>query len=240
MGRKNMKILICDDENRDALSLKVLCEICLNKEQPVMEYDVSIATSAITIENFDPDILILDVDMPDRNGILVKDELCKKGVKTLIIFVTNHKEAMPRAFGRNVIGFIEKPVDSFHLETALKCAFNLLPKEIVIHTDNRHQVNSENIVYIRSERIYTELFLVSGEIISNQRKPLRAWKEEFVNLDFLQIHESYLVNCRYIDDLCKSEVVLANGMGTLPISRARRSLCIQAYKNYCKRQARLI
>ena len=49
--------------------------------------------------------------MPGKSGLVIRDELEKKNANSLIIFVTSHSETVWEAFGRNVIGFFEKPMD---------------------------------------------------------------------------------------------------------------------------------
>lgn len=104
-----MKILICDDDRGSAEELKALCLAYLEKAGLSRSTQVVCAGDSSMIEAHEPDILLLDIEMPGRNGLAAKDELCQQGGKPLIIFVTNHREAMPEAFGRNVIHFLTKP-----------------------------------------------------------------------------------------------------------------------------------
>ena len=56
------------------------------------------------------DLLLLDIEMGDIDGITIKNRLGKQGNVKNILFVTNHAEVMQEAFGINVVGFLNKPV----------------------------------------------------------------------------------------------------------------------------------
>ena len=68
-----------------------------------------------------PDILILDIEMPQKSGIEIKNELTKDD-KPLIIFATAYFEFMKEAFGKNVIGYMQKPVKKFEFDNYMKTA----------------------------------------------------------------------------------------------------------------------
>lgn len=127
-----MKILICDDERDSAAQLKSLCLNFLEKAGISHTAQLSCINDASMIEAKEPDILFLDIEMPGRDGLSAKDALCEKDGKPLIIFVTSHREAMPKAFGRNVVNFITKPATQFLIDASLETAINLLPRDISI------------------------------------------------------------------------------------------------------------
>lgn len=62
----------------------------------------------------------LDIEMGKISGIEVKDQLLEKNCETQIVFLTSHSECMKEAFGRNVVGFIEKKNITDELSVILK------------------------------------------------------------------------------------------------------------------------
>ena len=101
-----MVIGICDDENviRDKIE-----KICINETKKYCE-DVVIQkySDGREVLEKDFDILILDIEMEDVDGIVVKNYFQKRKKDTIIIFVTSHNEMMSQAFGVNVMGFVAK------------------------------------------------------------------------------------------------------------------------------------
>lgn len=108
-----MKILICDDSLHDVEEMKKLCHTYL--EEYAFEGNVIGITSPIYLEQYDMDVLILDIQMPTISGIEVKEKLMYAPSSPLIIFATNYAEAMKDAYGSNVIGFLTKPIDKWYI-----------------------------------------------------------------------------------------------------------------------------
>lgn len=237
-----MKILICDDERDSAAQLKSLCLNYLEQAGILHRTQLTCIDDASMIEAEDPDILFLDIEMPGRDGLSAKDALCEKDGKPLIIFVTSHREAMPKAFGRNVVDFISKPATQFRIDVALETAINLLPRDIPIQLEgrDRRRISSADIAYITADKVYTDVHLAAGETVFNQRMSLTVWEELLSDIGFLRISSSCLVNCRYIADFSGERITLEDGLGVLQVSRRRKKACKAAYDAYCKRMARLI
>ncbi len=237
-----MKILICDDERDSAAQLESLCLTYLKKAGISHTAQLTCITDASMIEAEDPDILILDIQMPGRDGISAKEVLCKTSGRPLIIFVTSHREAMPKAFGRNVVSFITKPATQFHIDAALQTAMNLLPRDIPICLDgrDRRQISSSEVAYITVDKAYTDLHLASAETIISQRMSLTAWEDLLRDMGFLRISSSCLANCRYIEDFGKDQITLECDLGVLQVSRRRKKECKAFYDTYCERMARLV
>lgn len=235
-----MKILICDDDRDVVIQIQKYCNSYLKKENLLETTELICAGDGSNIEALEPDILFLDIEMPLRDGLSVKEEMCKSAGKPLIIFVTSHSEAMPEAFGCNVISFLTKPVTRFHIETSLETAIRLLPRDIPLQLEHHGMISSFEVAYITVDRVYTNLYLISGEIISNQRRSLSAWENMLSEIGFLRISDNCLVNCRYIEDFGTSSITLESDMGVLNVSRRRKKNCQIAYDAYCERMARLL
>lgn len=233
-----MLVLICDDDRECSLQLRKLCENYFEKTGVTAE--LMLTAQAEEIAELDPDVLLLDIEMPGVSGITIKDALCRKAGKPLIIFVSSHSEYMPSAFGRNVISFITKPATQFHIDASLETAMNHLPKDILIKLDSGKIVSSGDIVYVTVDNVYTDVYLVSGEVLKNQRRSLSRWTDLLQEFYFIRISDQCLVNCKYIDKFDKETVMLEADLGILKISRRRKTECKDYYRNYCIKVARLV
>ena len=102
-----MKILLADDDLRYSLAIKRILE---NEG-----YDVTYAgNGGIAIEEYKairPDIVLLDINMPEKNGFEVAKEIRKSDQKTLIFFLTDRTDKEDRLQGFNVRAndYIAKP-----------------------------------------------------------------------------------------------------------------------------------
>ena len=120
---KKRKILIIDDEQ----SLLESLEMFLSEKG----YMVSCAKSAsegLEINNtFHPDVIILDVRLPDKNGLEILEELQQKyKVKNVIIITAFHDmDTTIKAMKLGAIEYIPKPIDIEELEQAVERACKL-------------------------------------------------------------------------------------------------------------------
>ena len=112
-----MKIVICDDREFELEILRTMCEEYAAENS--LEADIVCTADAACIEAEQPDILILDIEMPQKSGIEIKNELAK-GDRPLIIFATAYFEFMKEAFGKNVIGYMQKPVKKFEFISTIR------------------------------------------------------------------------------------------------------------------------
>ncbi len=118
-----MKIAICDDEQifRDTLYKKL---VKYNKTFEIKEFRTGreLIDSRIKF-----DIIFLDIEMPELNGMDTAKKLRKLSVGSIIIFLTSHIECIQDAFKVKAFRFLSKPVQ----EDALNEALEEAEKEIV-------------------------------------------------------------------------------------------------------------
>lgn len=93
-----------------------------------------------TIEQFEPDIVFLDVQMPGLTGFEVARRLAEAGSATHVIFVTAYDQYAVDAFDVNAIDYLLKPVDSARLAAALQRAQKRI--ELERRTDGGAQAGS--------------------------------------------------------------------------------------------------
>jgi two-component system response regulator AtoC len=120
---KKRKILIIDDEQ----SLLESLEMFLSEKG----YLVSCATSASEglemNSSFQPDVIILDVRLPDKDGLEILGELQKRHKEKNIIIITafHDMDTTIKAMKLGALEYIPKPIDIEELEQAVERAFKL-------------------------------------------------------------------------------------------------------------------
>ena len=207
------------------------------------------------IEKENPDLVFLDVQMPETDGFEV---IRKIGIEQmpLIIFVTAFDEFALRAFDVHALDYLLKPFDQERLETALKRAKKLLKRE---ETDNftKRLAGFLNEVKSRPEAVRRltvktsgrTLFIMTDEIdwigasgnylelhIGNKthllRETLTQMEEKLDPGMFARIHRSTIVNLERIREmhpLFKGDQIIILKDGTeLTVSRNYRESLIQA------------
>lgn len=230
-----MNVIICDDKKEEMEGTVYFCrDYFLKKGMPC---GITATTEPKDIWKELPDILILDIEMPKMSGIEIKQRLEGED-KPLIIFVTGYEEHMPEAFGRNVIGFLMKPVKGYQLEKMLDSAMNLLTRDFIFTFEDGSAVSSKEILQVVMDHGYADLLYCDGRRKSWKRQTMKALEPELVKQYFIRIDEGCMVNCRYIRGFEGSYVVLTDGLGKLKVSRRRKAACQEKFREYCVKMAK--
>lgn len=114
--QSRLRTLIVDDERTSRRAVELQLE---NMEGVELVGNASGGAAAVQlIRETQPDVVFLDVEMPDVNGFEVLEQLGSEEVPH-IVFVTGHDEFAVRAFEVNAVDYLMKPVDDRALQRAL-------------------------------------------------------------------------------------------------------------------------
>jgi two-component system LytT family response regulator len=159
------KVIIIDDERLARVELrKLLSEF---PEIEIIGEASNVQEAKQKIEELDPDLIFLDIQMPGKSGF---DLLSEMESIPQVIFTTAHNEYALKAFEVNALDYLLKPIEPKRLsETIHKLA---LQDEKIRITRNENIINN-NILYEQDQ-----VFVKDGE---------RCW---FVKLSEIRIFES--------------------------------------------------
>lgn len=230
-----MKITICDDSLQEIEAITELCRR-FAKEYAVEAEIKGISDPRLLSAEEPPDVLLLDIEMPEMDGIAVKDSYFGQE-KPLIVFVSSHDEMMPEAYGANVIGFLLKPVQWEFFEKRLHSAYKLLHRDFPVEFEDGSVVSSRELVMIRAEGKLTEAVFADGTKKQWLRRSLQSWEDLLGQQGFIRISKSCLLNCRQIKTFDGPVIRLKNGETAEP-SRRRRAECFEKFKDYCRKYTR--
>lgn len=226
-----MKIVIVDDIEKVRFSLKTL--IAENYPQATIVGEAHDVNSAIeTINNSKPDVVLLDIQMPDGSGFDLLKKLMPVNFK--IIFITAHQEFALEAFRFSALDYLLKPIKANDLVSALNKASEQMKvndlnlklntflnnmseitrdsKKIVIKAkDSLRIVTTGEIIRCEADSNYTRIFLKDGKNIFAS-ETLKDYEETLNNYGFFRSHHSHLVNIGHINSFEK------RGGGTLIMS----------------------
>jgi len=238
-----MNVIIIDDEARTRKSIADLLKFSPQNVSIVAEAE-NVATGITAISTHKPDLVLLDINMPDGTGF----DLLKKlnDINFKIIFITAYEEFAVKAFEFSAIDYILKPVDPKKLFDAINKAHNLVEQEnislklnalfanlensasenkkLVLKTaENIYIVNTNDIIRCESDAGYTQFYLIDGKKILVSRT-LKDYEEMLDGYGFYRIHQSHLINLKYIDHYSKAEggAVVMKDNSYLPVSRRKK------------------
>lgn len=228
-----LKIVVCDKESFFAEKIQRR----IWKVRP--EYNVIHFQSGneLLVTEKDYDIVFLDINTSDKNGMEVARELRRSNYKGYIIFLTDHTEFMSDAFEVKAFRFFDKTVTVKQLlDTILEIERELFQNRKSIITDYGMQkvVKLEEILYMKATDNKSVMYTVSERIETGYA--LKYWKEELGAEFFYQTHKSYIVGLNHVKNIKDGVVTLQYSNKEIPISRRnyanfKKALFIHIGKN---------
>lgn len=104
-----MNIIICDDNEILLAMEEKVCKKYITEEDSLSCYlQSAILKDYLLTEKPDVDLFVLDIEMPEVNGIQLKNLISELYEDTNIVFITGHIDYMKEAFGKKVIGFLSR------------------------------------------------------------------------------------------------------------------------------------
>lgn len=226
-----MKIAICDDETED---LKIIQSYC-SKYNPTIPTGVFQSGEAL-LEAYKSsfyDLVFLDIEMGQMNGLEVGGKLINMPQKPVIVFTTHSLNYAVRGYGI-AMRYLPKPITYDVFSNVMELALErILPKKISVLS------NGEQVFIPISEILYFEILrhqlfvhLNSGEKLS-MRGTLTELISQVSQRTFVQPHKSYYINMEYVDRLTKQNIVMTNG-DLIPIGRNKKDYFQLRLSEYVK------
>lgn len=239
-----MKAIIIDDEKRARISLSLLLKEYCAEVEVVAECE-NLPEGVKAIRKHNPDLVLLDIEMPGHSGLELLDFFDEKEINFSIIFTTAYNEYAIQAFKLSALDYLLKPIVPEELVNAISrlerqkgIQYKALSENIQNETFEKIAVPSGNsliliqlsdIIYIKGEGAYSEIQM------QNRTKHLASRNlknfEEILLKDkrFLRTHKSYIVNFDEVVSFNKSDggwLDMKNG-NSIPISSEKSSLIME-------------
>jgi len=153
-----------------------------------------------TIEQLHPDVVFLDIQMPDLDGFAVLEAVAMDWLPA-VVFVTAYDEYAIQAFDVNAMDYILKPIDPARFKKALGRALKRGPLDrLVIRTGGKVLfIKPADIDWIEADGKLAQVH-VSRETHA-VRIPLKQLEERLTPLGFVRVHRSAIVNVDRIKEL---------------------------------------
>ena len=204
--KKIFKSIIVDDEELAREDLKVLLKDF--SEVEIIGEAETVEETKILIEELNPDLIFLDIQMPGKSGFDMLEEI---QVDSKIIFVTAYDEYAIRAFEVNARDYLLKPVNKGRLAQAIERLKTDQKSEKSIQTklkftdnmflmvNNHYQfVKIGSIIKITSAGNYSEIY-TSSKLKGLVLKSLKDWEVRLPNNYFARIHRNAIINLDFVD-----------------------------------------
>lgn len=212
----------------------------------------SVESGIEVIRKFLPDLVFLDVEMPDGTGFDLLQQL--KPITFKVIFITGFQDFAIKAFRFSAIDYLLKPIDPADLAEAVKKAEETLNKEamelkfgtlltnlerpkdlqkLVLKTADRlYSVNVQDIVNCESEKNYTTFYFINAPklVVSTTLKEYETLLSPF---GFFRVHQSHLINMQHFDHFIKTDggTIVMKNKTTVPLAIRKKEEFLSLLNN---------
>lgn len=240
--------IIVEDEKHSRETLRGMLDRYCKNVEVIAEAD-SYRQGLQVIKEFQPEVVFLDIQMPDGSGFRMLKELDE--VNFEIIFTTAFDQFAIKAIKYSALDYLLKPIDPEELVKAVKKVENKIsnqhvnkniqvlldnikskeadPHKIILSTSEKiHIIETDQILRCESDNYYTNFFLMDGKKILVS-KTLKENEELLSDHNFIRPHKSHLVNVKYIKGFLRSDggyIEMTDG-SRIPVSRRKREKIIE-------------
>ena len=217
------RIAICDDEQNQIEYITSIVASWSAHEGHGCEIRTFASAEAFLFEYEEDkayDILLLDVEMKNINGIELAKRIRKDNNRAEIIFITSHFEFVGEGYEVDALHYLIKPISAEKLTQVLTKAAEKLsvePPSVVISCEGETvKLYEADILYVESFLHYIVIHTKDNEY---KIKENISVFENKVSDVFYRIHRSYLVSLKYITQISRTSVNIGNT--ELPLSRGK-------------------
>ncbi|RYU95026.1 LytR/AlgR family response regulator transcription factor [Emticicia agri] len=233
--------VLVDDEKDSTETLDILLKNNFPDIRVVGKFNDSLSAIEFLQKNHF-DLLFLDIEMPGMNGFDLLQEIQKDDFE--VVFVTAYDQFALKAFRYSAFDYLLKPVEIEDLASCiakyqeeklqLKSRLEYLQRmikhtgtsieKIAVPTSQGFEfIEIKDIIRCESDGNYTRIFLSNQPVILVSRT-LKDFEELLEEMNFVRVHQSHLINLKYLRKYIKSEggyIEMQDGT-QITVSRSRK------------------
>lgn len=236
-----MKIAICDDESWFIRIITNYIEIYrLTCDEPLSIHTYQDPEILITdCRSMEYDILYLDIELENANGIEVAQRIRENSPNLLIIFVTSHPQYVQKSYTVKAFQYLSKPVEDseFFMNELTRAIDEVKGGQVTFefNLDNGiRYVQTNEILYLSTSYKTFKLQTVDDSHFGNI-KTVKKTRDLLPKYNFYKIHRSTTINMAHVVKFDRDFVTMDNDE-ILPISREKTKdfrRTFLRYKNVC-------
>jgi len=229
-----IRIAIVEDEPTERDRIKVYLEEIAQEDQTQFDIEQYSSGMAFVMRGMkDYDLVLMDIDMPNLNGIETAKALRKVDQSATLIFVTNMAQYAISGYEVNAIDFILKPVNRYSFAIKIKRAISRTAKK----NDNAIQIKMDGtiflvhmyqIMYLEVDGHYVIFHTTQGDY--KEYTTLKLAQKRINSSHFVQCNQSFLINMKYIESVSRESVTV--GGTIIYISRKMKTEFMNAVLDF--------
>ena len=233
-----MRIAICDDEQDCLDNINKVLQSC-GSEIPNMS--VTQFTNGYELIDYYKkhqgfDLIFLDVEMPEPNGLQVGGRIRDIDRDVIIVFLTGHRQYVFESLRIEVFDYLIKPAECEVVQRLLNRAYmkyreqhHIINLKWQSHT---YALEVNSIVYIEGYNRHAMFFTIKDKYECVGK--LDEYEAVLEPYGFLRCHQGFLVNMKYIKSIESDRLMTTTGIA-VPMSVRKKQKCLRAFNNYLMR-----
>lgn len=216
-----MKIAVCDDNRAWLSDAKSKLESAWKSLDLIIYTFESGRELLKSMTDVTYDLIILDIEMPEADGLSVASEIRKSGSKAALVFLTSHIEYAVKGYEVNALRYLTKPVKESQLSEIISYLITQSSdtKKIMARCGEETVfVSISDILYLEAQN--QDIKIVTADRTYFRRYNIKDYEKELKEYFFIRCHRSYIVNIAHAAGVSPKEIRLDSGE-TIPLSRNR-------------------
>jgi DNA-binding LytR/AlgR family response regulator len=209
------RIAVCDDEQSQLQNLTKKLSLYAEAHHVSFHIDTYLSAEAFLFafeENRNIDLLLLDIEMAEMNGIELAKKVRADNETIQICFITGYPDYMNQGYDVEALHYLIKPVSTdklFNVLDRFMKAIETQPRFFLFSVGKEVvRVYEKELFYGEAQGHYIVLHTKQGEL------KLRVTMPELENQlgeGFFRASRSFVVNLRYVTRITKTDIVLEDG-----------------------------
>jgi len=224
--KEELNCIIIDDDDLDRLAIEA--EVASQKGLKLTGSFANPIEAFDTLQAAQPDVLFLDIDMPELNGLDFVRQI--SALNTINVIISSHPEYALEGFRLSVFDFIVKPLETDRFEQAVKRIYDfaqlknkahaydvLFEKEKILFKEgyNVIHLNANEVIYLEAYGDYTKIVTEKKSHLT--LATLGSFLEALPAGKFMRVHRSYVVAVNKVKSV--NHKCIDMGLHVIPVGK---------------------
>lgn len=227
--------IIEDDQEYHNICHQLLLEYKKDNEIDFIIHDFYNGISFLDAYKDNFDLIIMDIEMPQMNGLEVSKQIRKIDKSVPIIIISHSSQYAINGYLINAFGYVLKPIQPYDFYYVIEKAINYITNQskdfIVISSKSLlKKINVTDILYIEIDAHILNIVTINENI--SIRESIKKYEEILKKYNFVRCNNSYLVNLKYCESVDFKNNILKIYNCYIPISRSKKKLFLEELTKY--------
>lgn len=224
-----IRIAICDDE------IEIVTELSLKIDDIMSEIGEEVKIYQFTSSNemlschIKFNLIFLDIEMPDLNGIETAEKIRVLDPHVQIVYVTNYRNYMKKAYRVHAFDYIQKPIDDSSIYLVINDYIKTISSdtidivELVTVDQEKLLINSNDIVYISCGHKKRTVIVITTESDYVCKGNISDIYNSLNSFDFFMPHRSHIINLSMVKSFKRNDKIVMINEDEIPLSKGNTS-----------------